>query len=181
MISYTIRSDETGRELAAKVARDIEGLRAAHAETQAELDPLLARPTATQAAFPRGQRVVTPVTSRRGPGDSSRNGGPIELRRGSSGPGRTCAITSQSPAFRRSCASSERATFIMSLRGSREVAKRASCLVGRHSWTTRAVQGESVKVCSACGKTGRDNKGDPELRRFMNTPVSTGEDDVSVR
>jgi hypothetical protein len=30
-----------------------------------------------------------------------------------------------------------------------------SCRLGRHAWTVRVNQGESYKVCAACGKTPR--------------------------
>ena len=36
------------------------------------------------------------------------------------------------------------------------MAKKLSCWLGRHTWTTRVAEGESHKVCSACGKTRRD-------------------------
>jgi hypothetical protein len=35
------------------------------------------------------------------------------------------------------------------------VPKKLSCRLGRHSWTTRVEEGESSKVCAACGKTQR--------------------------
>jgi hypothetical protein len=31
--------------------------------------------------------------------------------------------------------------------------KTLACRIGRHDWTTRIEQGESYKVCTACGKT----------------------------
>jgi hypothetical protein len=44
------------------------------------------------------------------------------------------------------------------------VAKKLACWVGRHTWTTRVEQGESITVCAACGKTPRGGKGDIEGR-----------------
>ena len=35
------------------------------------------------------------------------------------------------------------------------VAKKLSCWVGRHTWTTRVEQGEAHRVCSKCGGTPR--------------------------
>ncbi len=40
------------------------------------------------------------------------------------------------------------------------MAKKLSCWIGRHTWVTRVEQGESYKVCSACGKPPRGGKGD---------------------
>jgi hypothetical protein len=31
--------------------------------------------------------------------------------------------------------------------------KKLACRLGRHEWTTRVEEGESSKVCAACGKT----------------------------
>jgi hypothetical protein len=44
------------------------------------------------------------------------------------------------------------------------VAKKLSCWVGRHTWATRVTQGETYKVCSACGKTPRGIRKDIEGR-----------------
>ena len=41
------------------------------------------------------------------------------------------------------------------------LAKRFSCRLGRHSWTTRVDHGEGYEVCSACGKTRRGVGDDP--------------------
>ena len=40
----------------------------------------------------------------------------------------------------------------LSLAREAAVAKKLSCWIGRHAWTTRVEQGESYKVCSVCGK-----------------------------
>ena len=40
----------------------------------------------------------------------------------------------------------------LSLAREAAVAKKLSCRIGRHAWTTRVEQGESYKVCSVCGK-----------------------------
>jgi hypothetical protein len=37
------------------------------------------------------------------------------------------------------------------------VAKKLACRLGRHDWTTRVEEGESYKVCAACGKTAPDS------------------------
>jgi hypothetical protein len=42
-------------------------------------------------------------------------------------------------------------TFRLSLSEEVEVAKRLTCWLGRHTWTTRVAEGESYKVCSGCG------------------------------
>ena len=39
------------------------------------------------------------------------------------------------------------------------MAKKFSCWLGRHTWTTHTEKGESYKVCSACGKTPRNSDG----------------------
>ena len=36
--------------------------------------------------------------------------------------------------------------------------KKLACRLGRHEWTTRVEQGESYKVCAACGKSPREPK-----------------------
>ena len=48
--------------------------------------------------------------------------------------------------------------------------KKLACRLGRHDWTTRVEEGESYKVCAACGKEprGRDpyereREPDPDL------------------
>ena len=38
------------------------------------------------------------------------------------------------------------------------MAKKLSCWVGRHVWTTRVEQGEKYRVCSECGGTPRQGK-----------------------
>jgi hypothetical protein len=50
------------------------------------------------------------------------------------------------------------------------VAKKLSCWVGRHSWTTRVDQGESYKVCSACGKTPGGGMKDQDARAHDHYP-----------
>ena len=40
------------------------------------------------------------------------------------------------------------------------MAKKLACWIGRHTWVTRVEQGESYKVCSACGKPPRSGRGD---------------------
>jgi hypothetical protein len=37
-----------------------------------------------------------------------------------------------------------------------ETVKRLACRLGRHDWTTRVEEGESYKVCAACGKSSRE-------------------------
>jgi hypothetical protein len=37
------------------------------------------------------------------------------------------------------------------------MAKKLACRLGRHEWTTRVEEGESYKVCAACGKTPSDS------------------------
>ena len=44
------------------------------------------------------------------------------------------------------------------------MAKKLSCWVGRHALTTQVEQGESYKVCSACGKTPRGGMKDVDAR-----------------
>jgi hypothetical protein len=34
--------------------------------------------------------------------------------------------------------------------------KKLACRLGRHDWTTRVEEGESYKVCAACGKSQRE-------------------------
>ena len=53
------------------------------------------------------------------------------------------------------------------------MAKRLACWVGRHSWTTRTVEGESVKVCSVCGAAPRSGG--------SKNPVDTRDDALSKR
>lgn len=36
--------------------------------------------------------------------------------------------------------------------------KKLACRVGRHDWTTRVEEGESYKVCAACGKSPPDSR-----------------------
>ena len=36
------------------------------------------------------------------------------------------------------------------------MAKKLACRLGRHDWTTHVEEGESYKVCAACGKTPRE-------------------------
>ena len=43
------------------------------------------------------------------------------------------------------------------------MATRLSCWIGRHIWVTRVEQGESYKVCSACGKPPRGIKGEHDI------------------
>ena len=35
------------------------------------------------------------------------------------------------------------------------MAKKLACRLGRHDWTTHVEEGESYKVCAACGKSPR--------------------------
>ena len=37
------------------------------------------------------------------------------------------------------------------------MAKKLACRLGRHEWTTRVEEGETFKVCAACGKTPPDS------------------------
>jgi hypothetical protein len=34
--------------------------------------------------------------------------------------------------------------------------KKLACMLGRHDWTTHVEDGESYKVCAACGKSPRE-------------------------
>ena len=36
------------------------------------------------------------------------------------------------------------------------MAKKLACRLGRHDWTTHVEEGESYKVCAACGKSPRE-------------------------
>ena len=38
--------------------------------------------------------------------------------------------------------------------------KKLSCWLGRHTWANHVEEGESYKVCSACGTTPRGPMGD---------------------
>jgi hypothetical protein len=42
------------------------------------------------------------------------------------------------------------------------MAKKLTCWIGRHAWTTRVEQGESYRVCSAC-ETHPRRKGRPPM------------------
>ena len=42
------------------------------------------------------------------------------------------------------------------------MAKKLSCWLGRHVWTTRVEQGEAFQVCSECGRPPRDRTKGPE-------------------
>ena len=39
--------------------------------------------------------------------------------------------------------------------------KPLACVVGHHNWKTVTEQGESYRVCSACGKIPKDQTGGP--------------------
>ena len=45
-----------------------------------------------------------------------------------------------------------------------EMARKLSCWLRRHVWTTRVEKGESYKICSACGKTPRGGMKDVDAR-----------------
>jgi hypothetical protein len=38
------------------------------------------------------------------------------------------------------------------------VSKKLACRLGRHEWTTRVEEGESYKVCAACGKSPKGSR-----------------------
>jgi hypothetical protein len=40
--------------------------------------------------------------------------------------------------------------------------KRLACIFGRHRWETHTEQGESYKVCSACGKIPKGPTSGPQ-------------------
>ena len=50
------------------------------------------------------------------------------------------------------------------------MAKKFSCWLGRHVWTTRVEKGESYQVCSACGKSSGGGKGDIQGRAHDQYP-----------
>jgi len=45
------------------------------------------------------------------------------------------------------------------------VAKKLACRLGRHEWTTRVDEGESYKVCAACGKSQRESEPPGQQRK----------------
>jgi hypothetical protein len=47
--------------------------------------------------------------------------------------------------------------------------KRLSCWFGRHMWTNRVENGESLVVCASCGKTEGDPHADIEMPRHEYT------------
>ena len=57
----------------------------------------------------------------------------------------------------------ERRTLRLSLAREADVARKLACWIGRHTWVTRVEQGESDKVCSACGKPPRSGRGDIDI------------------
>jgi len=46
------------------------------------------------------------------------------------------------------------------------MAKRLSCWLGRHAWSTRVEQGQSYQVCSDCGKTPKPRSGQDAYPAF---------------
>ena len=53
--------------------------------------------------------------------------------------------------------------------------KRLACIVGRHNWTTVAEQGESYRMCSACGKIPKDPTGGPRGSGVVDTTGGGGQ------
>jgi hypothetical protein len=43
--------------------------------------------------------------------------------------------------------------------------KKLACRLGRHEWTTRVEDGESYKVCAACGTTRDSRRSGSELEQ----------------
>jgi hypothetical protein len=48
------------------------------------------------------------------------------------------------------------------------MARKLACRLGRHDWTTHVEEGESYKVCAACGKLPREPRqpGEPTAHAF---------------
>ena len=51
------------------------------------------------------------------------------------------------------------------------MAKKLACRLGRHDWTTRVEEGESYRVCAACGKAAQ-TRGRPGSE--SNPPADAG-------
>jgi hypothetical protein len=49
------------------------------------------------------------------------------------------------------------------------MAKRLACRLGRHDWTTHVEEGESYKVCAACGKSERVPRGKKQEGPYRDT------------
>jgi hypothetical protein len=49
------------------------------------------------------------------------------------------------------------------------MAKKLACRLGRHDWTTHVEEGESYKVCAACGKLPRGSRGKKQEGPYRDT------------